>query len=335
MTMSRRQALAGLSLAALPLATLPRSAQAAGYPDRTIRVVVPFAPGGNADLVARILCQRMGERLGQTMVVDNRAGAGGSVGAEVVARAAPDGYTLLIGSNGPLTVNVLLQANLAYDPLTAFRPIGIANRATHVLVVGPARPPLTQPQTMAEFLARAKADPGGMGVGTPGAGSAAHLTLELFNVAAGIQTNHIPYRSGGALVPDLIAGNVPAAMVELSSVLSLHRDGKAKILAVAANTRASQLPDVPTFAEAGVPNFLAASYVGLLAPAGIPADVEARLASAFAAALTDDLLKTRVDESGGVVVTGPDTTPDGFATFLREELGRARRAAELAGLKPE
>ncbi|WP_431282882.1 Bug family tripartite tricarboxylate transporter substrate binding protein [Humitalea sp. 24SJ18S-53] len=322
---TRRHILTGLALAA----ALPAAAQTA-FPDRPIRLVVPFAAGGNADLVARVLSQRMSERLGQPIVVENRAGAGGSVGAEAVARAAPDGYTLLIGSNGPLTVNVLVQARLGYDPLTAFRPIGIANRAVHVLVVGP-----NQPQTLAAFIAAAKARPGTIGVGTPGAGSAAHLTLELFNAATGAETTHIPYRSGGALVPDLISGSLPAAMVELSSVLPLHREGRARVIAVASAERIPQVPEVPTFIQAGVPDFLAASYVGLLAPAGISPAVEARLTAALAAVLTEDFVKERFESTGGIVVTGPETTPDGFATFLREELVRARRAADLAGLKPE
>jgi tripartite-type tricarboxylate transporter receptor subunit TctC len=330
MIVTRRRisgALAGASL----LAALPRAARAA-FPDRPIRVIVPFAAGGNADLVGRILGQRMSERLGQPVVVENRAGAGGSVGAEAVARSAPDGYTLLIGSNGPLTVNPILQPRLGYDPLTAFRPIGMANRVAHVLAIGPA---MRDVDSLPAFIAATKARPGQIGVGTPGAGSAAHFTLESFAAASGAATVHVPYRSGGALLPDLMAGNLPAAMVELSSILPPHREGKVRILAVAAAARSPQLPDVPTFSEAGVRDFTAASYVGLLAPTGLPREAEAKLTEAFAAALTDPLLRERMESSGGEVVSGAETTPDGFAAFLREELARARATAAHAGIKPE
>lgn len=326
MTPSRR-----LLLAAMPLlaATLPRSLRAQSWPERPIRLVVPFAPGGNADLVGRAVGQLLGERLRQTVIVENRAGAGGSVGAEVVARSPADGYTLLVGSNGPLTVNPLVQARLGYDPLTSFRPIGLANRVVHVLVVGPG----LRVATVAEFVARSRT--ASAGVGTPGIGSAAHLTLELFNAASGAGATHIPYRSGGALVPDLVGGNLPAAMVELSSVLPVHREGKVRILAVAGAARAPQAPEVPTLAEAGVPGVIASSYVGVLAPAGIPAAVEQALAAALASALADPGLRERFEASGGELVTGVETTPDGFAAFLRAEAATARRAAELAGLKPE
>src|SRR5918995_496121 len=252
MTISRRSLLTAAVTA--PLASLlPRPAFAA-YPDKPIRLIVPFAAGGNADLVARIVGEAMSPSLGQPIVVESRAGAGGSIGAAAVATAAPDGYTLLTGSNGPLTVNPFVQAKLPYDPLKDFVPIGLANLAPHSIVLNNS----VQVKTLAELIELSKKQQ--ITLGTAGVGSASHLTLARFNAATGAKFVHVPYRGGGALIPDVIAGTVSGAMTEVSTLLPHHGLGKIRIFAVAASKRLARLPDVPTMIESGVKDFTAASY---------------------------------------------------------------------------
>jgi tripartite-type tricarboxylate transporter receptor subunit TctC len=323
MRLSRRAALTALALA-------PAAARAA-FPEKSIRLVVPFAPGGNVDVVARILAPRLSAYLGQSVVVENRAGAGGSIGAAEIARSRPDGYNLLMGSNGPLTVDVVAQANLPYDPLKDFTPIALAARAPLTILVTKSLPP----RTLAEFIAYVRARPDQVGVGTPGTGSTAHLALALFASMAKAPLLHVPYRGGGALVPDLVAGNLPAAIAELSSTLPLHRDGQARILAIAATHRSAQLPDVPTVIESGVPGFTATSYVGLLGPAGLPEEMRRTLLEAMGKALAEPETRQKLTDTGAELASAQEATPTGFATLLREELAKARHAAEIAGLKPE
>ncbi|MCR0980773.1 Bug family tripartite tricarboxylate transporter substrate binding protein [Roseomonas populi] len=323
--LKRRHALA------LPALALMARPALAAWPERPIRVVVPYAAGGNIDVVSRLLAPALTERLGQPVVVDNRPGAGGSLGAEQVARAAPDGYTLLAGSNGPITVNPLVQARLPYDPLRDLVPVALVNAVPLVLIVGGANPPAT----LAAAIAESRAKPGSFTTGTPGAGSTAHLALELFNNASGAELTHVPYRGGGAVVPDLIAGNIRAMFVELSTALPLHKEGKGRILAVASKSRAPQLPDVPTFVEAGVRDFTAASYCGLLAPRGTPAAAVSAIRDAVAAATNDGTIRAKLEGMGSEVASGAEQTPDGFMAFLRRQAEDGKRAAEIAGLKPE
>src|SRR6201995_2255262 len=256
MTVSRRTLLA--ALAASPLASLLPGAAFAAFRDKPVRFICPFAAGGNADLVARLMGEGMSPSLGQTIVVENRAGAGGSLGAAQVATSPADGYTLLIGSNGPLTVNPFVQAKLGYDPLKDFIPIGLANLAPHAIVLHDS----VSAKTVDELVALSKKQQ--VTLGTSGVGSASHLTLARFNAATGAQIVHVPYRGGGALIPDVLAGNVSGAMTEMSTLLQHHNKGKVHILAVAWNKRSALAPDVPTMIEQGVKDFTAASYVGVV-----------------------------------------------------------------------
>ncbi|WP_203074028.1 Bug family tripartite tricarboxylate transporter substrate binding protein [Falsiroseomonas ponticola] len=321
---SRRTLLAAAAL----LAAKPAFA---AFPDRPIRVVVPFAPGGNADVVARLLQPRLQDRLGQPVVVENRAGAGGSLGAQTVARSTPDGYTLLIGSNGPLSVNPVVQARLPYDVARDFAPIGMAMQVPHCLVVQAAAPQ----RRLAELVAASRARADGLGIGTAGVASATHLSMEAFATASGARLLHVPYRGGGAAVPDFIAGNIPLLFTEFSTALPLHRAGQGRILAIAAATRLSALPEVPTMIEEGVPGFLAASYVGLLAPAGIPAEAMQALSAAMAAIVGEEDFRARMVAMGGEVASATLATPAGFAALIAEDLQRSRAAAEKAGIRPE
>ena len=327
METSRRTVLKTLgTLAAL---ALPGSRVLAAYPERAIKLVVPFAPGGNADIVGRLVAEGMAQALGQPMIVENRAGAGGGVGAAEVARAAPDGYTLLSGSNGPLTVNPFVQSNLSYDPLKDFLPIGLTSLAPHALIVNAAVPA----KSVAELVALSKKQQ--VGVGTSGIGSATHLTLERFNAQTGAKLVHVPYKGGGALLPDLVAGTIQGAMTEFSSALPHHRSGKARFIAVASAKRLAQAPDVPTMIESGVADFSAASYIGVLAPARTPADVLSRLQSALAAALKSPKTLERMKELGIEPATPQLMTAHGFAAFIQREYESSRQAVKLAGLQKQ
>ena len=327
MSISRRDVLRAAG-AASALALVPRAAFAA-YPERPLRLIVPFAPGGNADIVARLVGERMAEALGQPVVVENRAGAGGSIGAEYVARAAPDGYTLLTGSNGPLTVSPFVQAKLPYDPLKDLAPVGLTSLVPHALIVNAALPA----RTLQELVALSKQQQ--VGVGTAGVGSATHLTLARFNAQSGATLVHVPYRGGGALLPDLVAGNLQGAMTEFSSALPHHRSGKARFVGIAAEKRSPLAPDVPTMIESGVAGFTAASYIGILAPAGTPPDALAQLQAALARALESGAVLGRMRELGVDVAPPELRTAAGFGAFIRQDYERSREAAQLAGIKKE
>ena len=231
MPISRRTLIASLGLGSAAT-LLPRQAFAA-YPDRPIRLIVPFAAGGNADIVGRIVGERISNALGQPVVVDNRGGAGGSIGAEAVARATPDGYTLLVGSNGPLTVNPFVQAKLGYDPLKDFAPVALTSYVPHAIILGNK----VEAKTLPDLIALSKKEQ--ISIATSGVGSATHMTLERFKAATGANVVHVPYRSGGALMPDLIGGSIQAAMTEFSTALPLHKGGQAHIVAVASAKRST------------------------------------------------------------------------------------------------
>ncbi len=327
MSISRRTLLT--TFAAAPLASLlPRPAFAA-YPDKAIRLIVPFAAGGNADLVGRLMSEGMSPSLGQTMVVENRAGAGGSLGAGQVASAPPDGYTLLIGSNGPLTVNPFVQAKLSYDPIKDFVAIGLANLAPHAIVLHESIPAKTVP----ELVALSKRQP--ITIATSGAGSAGHMTLVRFIAATGANLTHVPYRGGATLVPDMLAGTVSGGMTEMSTALPHYKAGKLRIVAVASAKRGALAPDVPTMIESGLKDFLAASYVGILAPAKTPPDVVATLEQALIKALAVKALQDKFLATGAELVAESLQNSKGFGDYIKKEFANSAEAAKAAGLKPE
>jgi tripartite-type tricarboxylate transporter receptor subunit TctC len=327
MSISRRSLLTALSAAPL-VSLLPRAAFAA-YPDRPIRLICPFAAGGNADLVARIVGEGMSSSLGQTIVIENRTGAGGGLGAAAVATSAPDGYTLLTGSNGPLTVNPFVQAKLPYDPLKDFVPIGLANLAPHSIVLSNS----VAAKTVQELVELSKKQQ--ITLATSGVGSASHMTLARFIAATGANITHVPYRGGGALVGDVLAGTVSGAMTEVSTLLEHHGQGKVKILVVASSKRIPKIADVPTMIESGVKDFTAASYVGVLAPGKTPAEIVAQLEKALIKALADKSAQDKFLASGAELVPDNLQTSKGFAAYIQKEYDNSREAAKLAGLKPE
>jgi tripartite-type tricarboxylate transporter receptor subunit TctC len=327
MSLSRRSLLT--ALAASPFTALAPRLAFAAYPERSIRLVVPFAAGGNADFVSRIVGEGMAQALGQPVVVESRPGAGGSLGATEVARAAPDGYTLLTGSNGPLSVNPFVQARLGYDPIKDFVAIGLANLTPHSLVIHESVPA----KTVAELVALSKRQ--SVTIGTSGVGSATHLTLARFNALTGANLTHVPYRGAGALIPDMLAGNISGAMTEINTGLPHHKAGKVRIVAVASPARSPQASDVPTMIEAGVKDFIAASYVGVVAPARTPADVVATLERALMKTLAAKATQDKFIAAGADLVPEALQTSKGFGGYIAQEFENTREAARLAGLTPQ
>jgi tripartite-type tricarboxylate transporter receptor subunit TctC len=328
MTISRRSLIASAAFGTAA-GLLPRSAFAT-FPDRPIRLVVPFAAGGNADIVGRIVGERMSSALGQPVAVDNRGGAGGSIGAEAVAPATPDGYTLFVGSNGPLTVNPFVQAKLPYDPLKDFVAVALTSYAPHCIILANK----VAAKTLPDLIAMSKKEQ--ISITTSGVGSATHMTLERFKAQTGANVVHVPYRSGGALMPDLIGGSIQAAMTEFSTALPLHKGGQAHIVAVALAKRSQLADDVATFIEGGVKDFTASSYIGILAPAGTPADIVAQLQKAIADGLSGaSPAADKLRGMGSEIATPEQMTSAGFAAFIRDDYKRMGEAAKLAGIEPK
>jgi tripartite-type tricarboxylate transporter receptor subunit TctC len=327
MILNRRRLVA--LLGSVPAAALLPRAALAAYPDRPIHLIVPFAPGGNADIVGRITGEQISKALGQPVVVDNRGGAGGSIGAEAAARAAPDGYTLLVASNGPLTVNPFVQAKLGYDPLKDFAPVALTSYVPHAIILNAD----VAARTIPDLIALSKTQ--NVSIATSGVGSATHMTLERFIAATGAKLAHIPYRSGGQLMPDLLGGAVQAAMTEFSTALPLHKGGKARIIGIAADKRSALAPEIPTFIEGGVKDFTAASFIGIVAPARTAPEIIAQLQKAIAGRLSGGPAADKLRAMGSEIATAEQMTPDGFAAFIRTDYERMREAARLAGLTPK
>ena len=332
MSIPRRRLMAALgSASTLPflLPFLARRALAA-YPDRSIHLIVPFAAGGNADIVGRITGDLISRALSQPVVVENRGGGGGSIGAEFVAHANPDGYTLLVGSNGPLTVDPFVHANLGYDPLKDFTAVALTSYVPHALILSNK----IEAKTMGELITRSKT--AAVTVATSGVGSATHMTLERFKAATGTNLTHVPYRGGGALMPDLISGNIDGAMTEFSTALPMHQAGQAHIIAIAALHRSKLAPDIPTFDESGVKGFTAQSYIGVVAPAKTPPDAIDKLQQAIAQGLsTGSPAAERLIGLGSEVASPEQMTAKGFAEFIRTDYENMSKAAQLAGITPQ
>ncbi|MBX6375322.1 MAG: tripartite tricarboxylate transporter substrate binding protein [Acetobacteraceae bacterium] len=327
---ARRRDTLTFAAAGLGLAAAAHPARAAGFPDRPVRVIVPYGAGANSDVQARLITARMSERLGQPFVVENRAGAGGSIGADAVAKSRPDGYTLLVGSNGPLAVNPAVQARMLYDATKDFAPISLLSRTSHTIAVRADSPF----RTLADLLAAAKADPGKIAMGSSGNASATHFTIEMLMAATGARVTHVPYRASSQNVADLLAGNVPTSMAEISTVLPTWRSGQTRVLAIAAAQRSALMPDVPTLRESGI-DVVGASWIGLLAPAGTPREVIAALSDAVVAALSEAALRERLRELGTDLAAEAEMRPEGFAQFIREEQARTRRVAQQANIRVE
>ena len=328
MTISRRMVVGGLA-AACTGTLVPQRLFAADYPARPIQLVVPFAAGGNADIVGRIAGDRIAKGLNGTVVVENRGGAGGGIGAEYVAKANPDGYTLLVGSNGPLTVNPFIHLQLGYDPLKDFAAIALTSYVPHALILSSD----VEVKTVSDFVAASKKTP--MTIATSGVGSATHMTLERFKAATGADITHVPYKGGGALTPDLLGGSINGAMTEFSTALPLRNDRKAHIVAIASMHRSKLAPDIATFDESGVKGFTAQSFIGILAPAKTPEAIIAQIQGAVQKGLADGSpTAEKLVALGSEIATMEQMTAKGFADFIRSDYEQMRDAAKLAGIQP-
>ncbi|OYX12751.1 MAG: hypothetical protein B7Z15_09360 [Rhizobiales bacterium 32-66-8] len=324
---------AALALAltfALPLVAAPGALRAAepgaDYPTRTIRMVVPFAPGGTTDIFARLLADRVGRALGQQIVVDNKPGAGGNTGTDLVARADPDGYVLVMGTVGTHAINSALYAKMPYDPVKDFAPVAFAAAVPNVLEVNPKTVKATN---VKDFIAEAKAAPQPLTVASSGNGTSIHLSAELFKQMTGVPLVHVPYKGSGPAVNDLVGGQVNAMFDNLPSSIGQIRAGALRPLAVTSAERSPALPDVPTVAET-VPGFEASSWFALFAPAGTPPAVIARLNAEVAKALEDPAVKQRYAEVGGQM---RPMTPAQLGSFVQAEKAKWAKVVEASGAK--
>ena len=311
---------------ALAAALLSCTAWAQAYPDKPVRIVVTFPPGGSADAVVRMLVPRLNERLGQQVVVDNRPGAGGNIGLALVAKAPPDGYTLGVGAAGALAANSSLYAQMPFDPLKDFRPVSMLAAIPFVLVGHPSVPAKTQK----ELVAYAKANPGKLSVAHGGNGTAMHLSAALFSQMAEVKLVEVPYKGSGPAALDVLAGNVPLAVVDLPSALQQIKAGKLVAYAVTSPQRLPQLPDVPTASEAGLAGYDSTGWFGVVAPAGTPQAVVNRLNAEITAALNDEQIKASMRNLG---VEPAPSKPEAFEAYIRSETAKWAKVIRDAHIK--
>lgn len=320
--LSRRAALAA------PLALLARPSCAADYPVRPIRLVVPYAPGGGADGVARIVARRVSETISQPIVIDNKGGAGSILGTDIVAKAEPDGYTLLLGQSGPISINPAIYRSLPYDPVKDFAPITMTTAYPYILVVKPELPA----KSLQEFVALAKSKPGALNYGSTGVGAANHLVTELFDSKAGLKMTHIPYRGTALAVADLMGGQLSMVFGDPISVLGHIKSGKLRALAVTSQQRSPVAPDVPTIAESGYAGFDVIAWHGILAPAKTSPAIVQRLSDEIARALQDPQTKELLVNQAMQTV---GSSPADFAAFIRKDIAIWKDVATAANVTVE
>ena len=301
----------------------PASAQGA-YPTKPVRLVVPFPPGGTTDILARAVAQKLSETWGQQVIVDNRPGAGGNIGSELVAKSAPDGYTLLMGTVGTHAINPSLYAKMPYDHVKDFTPVILVAGVPNVLVVNPSLPV----NSVSELIAYGKANPNKLNFASSGNGTSIHLSGELFRTMTGVQMTHVPYKGSSPALTDLIAGQVQLMFDNLPSSLQFIRAGKLRALAVTSLERSSALPDVPTLAESGLPGFEASSWFGVLAPAGTPNDIIAKLNTAIAGWLATADAKEKLAAQGAIAAGG---APDAFVRHIAAETSKWAKVVKASG----
>ena len=320
--MNIRALVAGAALAAAGTLSL-----AADYPSRPVSMIVPFPPGGSTDMVARVLAQKLHDKLGGTFVVENKAGATGTIGATFVKNAQPDGYTLLVSSLAPFAVNPFLQRSLPYDPAKDFDPLSVLVQAPNVLVANPS----VKANTVAEVIGYLKQKPGEASFASSGAGSSDHLTAELFWQETGTKGLHIPYKGGAPAIQDLMGGQVQFSFQNLNAVITQIQAGKLKAIAITSTRRSPLLPNVPTLAEAGIRNVDVYSWQAIAGPKGMPADVKKKLMEGIVAALNDPDAKKKLTDLGFEIVA---YTPEQFARFQAQELARWKKVIETAHIEP-
>jgi tripartite-type tricarboxylate transporter receptor subunit TctC len=320
----RKFLIALLAGAALAVTAAGASAQGA-YPNRQITIIVGFSAGGTTDIVARLVAEELRKAWGQPVVIENKPGAGGNIGADIVAKAKPDGYTLLMGSVGPLAINASLYARMPYDNLKDFSPISLVVHVPNMLVVNPATIPS---RTLGEFVDLVKSKPGKYFFASTGTGTAAHLSGVLFNAMAGVQTTHVPYK-GAVALNDLLAGDqVQFMFATIPSVIQFVRTGKLRALAVSTLNRSAAAPEVPTVAQLGYPEFEASSWFGLLGPADMPHEIVNKLYGEVARALKTPEIREKLTQQGADPV---GSTPEEFAAYLRAETVKWAKVVKSSG----
>ena len=310
------------------LSTLTGTVQAQSYPNKPIRMIVPFPPGGGNDVIARLVAQKLSARWGQSIVIDNRAGANGIVGLTAVAQAAPDGYTLGIAAAGPMAVNPSLYDKLSYDPIKDFAPITTMVIYPLLLVTHPSVPA----KNFRELLTLAKDKPGTLFFASPGSGNSGHLAGELLNSLAKVNTVHVPYKGQGPATADLLAGQVQMLYSSIPPVLPLVQQGKLNALAIGSAKRLASLPNVPTIAESGVPGYEAYSWIGIVAPAKTPADIITKLNREIVDILKQKEMETDLLAQGAVPV---GDTPEHFASYIKDEMVKWGAVVKSANIKAD
>jgi tripartite-type tricarboxylate transporter receptor subunit TctC len=316
-----------LALLAVPVGGALAQSTGQSFPNRPLRYIVPFPPGGSTDIVARVVAEALTERLGQQVVIDNRGGAAGTLGAQIAANATPDGYTLFACNIASLAVSPALYRKLGYDP-GAFSPLGLIGSNPNVLAVHPSVPA----KTVAQFVDHAKSRPGKLNYSSAGVGTSPQLSMELFKMTGGVDLIHVPYKGGGPAVVALIAGEVQAMFGTVPSLIGAIRSDRVRPLGVTSTTRAPDLPNVPTIAESGMPGFEVISWQGLCTPAGVPQSALARIRAALAAALgMSDVRKRLADQ--GIQLT--PLTHEKFGAFIRSERAKWAKLVKDVGIKPQ
>jgi len=296
------------------------------YPTKPVRLIIPFAPGGSNDILGRLIGAKLSETLGQQVVIDNRPGAGGSIGVELAARSAPDGYTLVIGHIGTLAVNPTLYRRLPYNPLKDFQPISMLAKVANIMVVHPSVPV----KSVKELIALAKAKPGSLVYGSGGNGGAGHLATEYFKLMAKIDMVHVPYKGTGPAIVDLMAGQTHLVFAGIPGIIAQVRAERLRALGVSTSKRLAVFPDVPTIAEAGVPGYEATQWYGVLAPAGTPKAVVARLNKEIVSALQTAPMQERLAADGSEPLA---STPEEFFAFIKSEIARWAPVIKAAGIR--
>lgn len=303
-------------------------AHAQSWPERPVRLIVPFGPGSTVDIMARALAQPLYEQFKQSVVVENKPGAGGTVGVDAIAKAPKDGYTIGIGTTGPLTINPALQSRMPFDTLADLAPVSLVAVGPNAVLVHPDVPA----KNVKELVAYARAHPNALNFASSGVGSTNHLAGELFKSVAGIQMVHVPYKGNSEALADLMAGRVQVLFSGLPPVMSQVQSGKARVLAIAGPTRAGALPDVPTVAEAGLAGAEVVVWYGVLAPAGTPKDVLARLNAEVVKAMARPDIRARFTEAGSEPASG---TPEEFSRMIRADLAKWKKVITAANIKVE
>lgn len=302
------------------------SAFAQPFPSKPVRLIVPFPPGGAVDYYARAVQNRLQETLGQPILIENRSGAGGMVGADLVVKAAPDGYTLLVGNIASLAMNVGLYSKMTYDPRKDLTPIIRTVAVNYVMTVHPSVPA----RSVKELIDHAKANPGKLSYGSAGSGSAPHLATELLKQRAGIDMLHVPFKGGGPMVADLLGGQIHIVIADQANLMPHVKAGKLRALAVGTLERSASYPDIPTIAESGFPGFEARAWQGIAGPANLPADIVTQLNAAFAKAMAFPEVHQRLLDGGLEPITG---TPEDFAAFIRSEIDKWAKVAKDVGAR--